>query len=584
METPFCRAARLRLLVLGGAAILPVVTSASLHLRAQRIPATPAAPTQASEPTFKLRVQKNVVIMRVVVRDSHGHTVAGLRKEDFKVFDNRKQQVISSFSAEAPAPVASSSMPPATTPRAKAAPGQEEAATPFEPLTYLALYFDDLNSAFDSVVRSRDAAEKFIAGLPPSERIAIFTSSGTQSLDFTDDRRKLQKALFRLQANIRLNPRMSCPEITDFLADQIVNREDPAAYHMVRDEAIGDCQMDPRSVPNEWIRMQAQAAYDAYVMQARSDLTNLDLVIQHIAMMPGERQVMLVSDGFMALEMRDRVGTVIDHALRLRVIVSALDGKGLAVQLREADASRSYAPSGDLAGLYHIYDTSREAAATGTLAEIADGTGGRFVHNSNDLLGGFRRALMPAEVSYVLTFSPQNLKENGAFHTLKVHLVEGHGMVIQARRGYFAPKKQLSPEEQARDQIRDAVFSQDPIRGLPLEIQTHFRRTGAQDADITVQAHLDVRTLPFQREDNRNINKITFTVALFDADGRFISGKQQNRDLDLKDTTLGGLQKSGLNFQAHVSVKTGTYTVRVVVRESQGAEMGALSKAVKIPD
>src|SRR5271155_4927787 len=50
--------------------------------------------------TFKVRV--NLVLVRVVVRDSQGNVVPNLKKEDFQLFDNRKAQVISSFSVETP--------------------------------------------------------------------------------------------------------------------------------------------------------------------------------------------------------------------------------------------------------------------------------------------------------------------------------------------------------------------------------------------------------------------------------------------------------------------------------------------------
>ena len=432
-------------------------------------------------------------------------------------------------------------------------------------------------------MRSRDAAENFIAGLHPTERTAIFTSSGTQSLDFTGDRQQLHEALFKLHPNMRMDPKTDCPQITDYLASQIVNMEDPDAYRIVRDEAIHDCHEDARFVTNEIIRMQAQAAYGQYVMRARDSLTNLDGVVERIALMPGERQVMVVSDGFMAPEMRDRLERVIDHALRARVIISALDGKGLAVMLREADASQSYLPSANLTGVYRMYDSAREAEATGTLAEIAGGTGGQFFHNDNDLLEGFRKVLSPPEVSYVLTFSPQNLKNDGAFHNLKVTLANGHGMTVQARKGYFAPKGQQSPEEQAKDQIREAVFSQETIQDLPLIVQTHASKVGTQDERIDIRAELDVGSLPFKTDGDRSIDDVKFIVALFDRDGKYVKGSQQDRALALKRDTLAQLKKSGLRFHAGVTVKTGTYTVRMVVREAQRGGMAAVSKAVEIP-
>src|SRR5215467_6800365 len=48
----------------------------------------------------KFRVNVKLVLARVVVRDSTGHAVGNLKKEDFELFDNGKKQVISNFDAE----------------------------------------------------------------------------------------------------------------------------------------------------------------------------------------------------------------------------------------------------------------------------------------------------------------------------------------------------------------------------------------------------------------------------------------------------------------------------------------------------
>ena len=58
----------------------------------------------------------------------------------------------------------------------------------------------------------------------------------------------------------------------------------------------------------------------------------------------------------------------------------------------------------------------------GTLGEIADGTGGTFIQNTNDLEGGFRRLATAPEYMYMLGFAPENLKPDGTYHALKVKL------------------------------------------------------------------------------------------------------------------------------------------------------------------
>ena len=56
--------------------------------------------TQDVQSTFKLQVQRNMVLVRVVVRDSNGRPVPNLRKEDFRLWDSGKRQEIDQFSVE----------------------------------------------------------------------------------------------------------------------------------------------------------------------------------------------------------------------------------------------------------------------------------------------------------------------------------------------------------------------------------------------------------------------------------------------------------------------------------------------------
>lgn len=555
------------LLILSAAASLSLATFASPPLPARK-PKLPAAATaaQASASGFKLRSQSNVVVVRVVVRDAKGRAVGGLQRQDFRIFDNEKAQVISGFSVESPPAAAGAELQAATSPAA--------------PAGYLAFYFDDLYSSMDSILRARKAAEEFIAGLPAGEQVAIFTSSGAQTLDFTDDRQKLDEALLKLRVNTHVNPARRCPVISDYLARQIVYYSDSNAYAVVSDEAVNVCHWSQRMANNrEILREQAREAYDAYRLQSLAVLKNLEAVIGRMAVLPGERRVMLVSDGFINLGRDNLVESLIDRALRAHVTVSALDGKGLVLNMVDVDAKRSYAPAPSLSVQVDRYNSSREVGATGTLAEIAHGTGGQFFHGDNNLLGGMRKILLPPQVSYVLTFSPSELKTDGAFHALKVTLSHGRGLAVQARKGYFAPKGQESPEELAKEDMREAMYSPYPIQGLPLTVQTEAGKAGAQNEEIAVQAQLGIGTLPFQKQGDRSVDNVEFAVGLFDPDGKYVTGRQFTYALALQDDTLAEMEKSGLSLKTNVSAKAGAYTLRVVVRDSQGGQLAALSKA-----
>jgi VWFA-related protein len=155
-----------------------------------------SAAAQTSGETFKTGV--TAIQVPVVVRDHDGQVVSNLGKDDFQLFDNGKRQEISSFSVETPGGRAAPdrSLPAAQAPGAQAA----GAGTIEIPARFVAYFFDDITIRdFGDLKRIHDAAAQQLGALQPGDRAAIFMSSCTVQVDFTNDRQKLQEALSRLQ-------------------------------------------------------------------------------------------------------------------------------------------------------------------------------------------------------------------------------------------------------------------------------------------------------------------------------------------------------------------------------------------------
>lgn len=170
-----------------------------------------------------------------------------------------------------------------------------------------------------------------------------------------------------------------------------------------------------------------------------------------------------------------------------------------------------------------------------------------------------------------------------ALLSLVVFALPASGAQEQAPKGHFAPSQQASPEALAQRQIREALYGHGTILNLPLNVQTEVRQAEGQDEDIAIQAQLDVSSLAFQKQGDRNVDSVVFAVALFDPDGKYVTGSQQRCNLSLADDARTEMEKRGFSLKTHVSAKAGRYTVRVVVRDSEGAKIAALSKAVEVP-
>jgi hypothetical protein len=230
-----------------------------------------------------------------------------------------------------------------------------------------------------------------------------------------------------------------------------------------------------------------------------------------------------------------------------------------------------------------FYDDASASADADVLAVLADGTGGTFFHNNNDLYEGFTRVAAPPEFSYVLAFAPQNLKPDGSFHTLKVKLTNPLKLNLQARRGYYAPKHLDDPAEEAKQEIEDAVFSQDESHGLPVELRTQFFKSSDTDARLSVFARVDVKHIRFRKVDGRNKNDLTVVSALFDRNGNYLKGEEKILQMNWKDETLASQLASGVTVKTSFDVKPGKYRVRLIVRDAEGQSITAANGAVEIP-
>jgi VWFA-related protein len=535
--------------------------------------------------TFKVNVK--LVVVRAVVRDSQGHTIGNLRQDDFQVFDKGKPQVITQFEVEQPGTLAarfrqqsSENSDEISSAAGSSNAGSSNAGTPPPvPERFVAYLFDDVHLEFGDLARVREAAERHLANLRPTDRAAIFSTSGRTILEFTDDHAQLHQTLLGLQPRpIARGFGHDCPDISYYQADLILNKDDPQALGVAVQDTLSCSPGTPAAAAAAMAQGMASRAMSAGDQESRVSLGLLSDVVRNISRMPGQRSVVLVSPGFITPQLEYDYTQIIDQALRSQVVINTLDARGLYVPYPFGDASVSTAPPGGKV----LIETAAASAQDDLLSVLADGTGGVFFHNNNDLDEGFRRVADTPEYSYVLAFVPQNLKLDGSFHSLKVTLKNPQKVTLQARRGYYAPKNFASPDEQAKQEIVDAMYSQEELHNLPVNLHTQFFKAGDQDATLVVLAHVDVKRLRFRKVEGRNNNVLTCVSAVFNRNGNFVQGIEKTVTMNLKDETLDHKLASGLTLKTSFDVKPGSYLVRLVVRDAEGQLMSAENGTVEI--
>jgi VWFA-related protein len=528
----------------------------------------------------------NLVLVRAVVRDSQGNIITNLKKEDFQLQDNRKPQTISTFSVETPESHAIVPTVPALD-----APAPSEAAPPVVaalPQRFVALVFDDTDMLMQDVASVRAASSRLFDSLAPSDRVGMYTTSGQLTQEFTSDHAKLKESLLGIVPRPLANIQGShdCPDISYYEADQIVNYHNSQALSVATADTI-QCAFNGDSTQQAAALSMAQSQADRVEstgdQQTDYVYRHLEDTMRRLAAMPGQRVMVLVSPGFIVTTNTREGRDLIDRANRSNIVINTIDARGLYTPDLLGDISNPAGDSGITAGYKSSYRLQAQFAQSDILGQLADGTGGTFFQNRNDIDQGLRRAVAAPPLSYLLGFSPQNLKVDGRYHTLKVTLASKQKFTVQARHGYYAPRTVKDPAEAAKQEIQEAIFSQEEIHDVPVELQTQFFKTDQTQAKLAVLTHVDVKGIHFRKAEGRSNDDLTFATAIFDENGNFVTGGEKIVQMHLLDPTLNRLNHSGFTVKSSFDIKPGTYLVRMVVRDAEGEQMAARNGAVVIP-
>ena len=278
-----------RIFVAGASTLILTPFLALCGARAQGQPSSQdaAKPQQEAATAPVIKKESRLVLVDAVVTDKKGNYVRDLKQDEFKVYEDNKEQPITSFSF-----------------------GSDPSAPNNTQKRYIVLFFDDSSMALPDQMSARGAATKFIdVNANPDHLMAVVEFTGALRImqNFTADADLLHTAARGIKSS------------------SVASNA----------SASGSLSSGPTSVLNAGrpgMSGPPSLASSASDYGARTMLLAIRILAKNLRAIPGRKMVVLFSSGFpLTAERESELTATIDACNRANVAIYALDVRGLSV-------------------------------------------------------------------------------------------------------------------------------------------------------------------------------------------------------------------------------------------------------------
>jgi VWFA-related protein len=528
-------------------------------------------------------VQVTVVEVPVTVVDRDGNSVRGLTKENFEITDDGKKVPIEYFEV-------------VDLPAITAAASQQQQETPLPPSAtrHFLLMFDLANSSPGTINRASAAAKDFVdSQLGDRDLAAVAT--------FTSEKGARMITNFTRNRNLLVNAIETLGHPSYFKV------ADPLMISAVRNTAMADVGTGGGEGKAGVQAVEAEMARESQVVESRTrdgemrdrlriQLTNMGSVARTLDRLTGQKQIILLSEGFDATLITGRedlgsseakaenndvlTGEVwnVDSEKRFGSASGNRDIEQMAELFRRSDVVLHAI---DIKGLRGSTDASSMSGGSKgksfeSLFLLTRPTGGTVFKNGNDLRDNFAKLMKQQEVVYLLGFQAK-AGNRGKFHALKVKTVNARGRVT-ARAGYYEPAGLTEMERVFT--LADILMTDAPIDDIDVKL-TAVPLPGPKGyARVPVMVELAGPKLL------QNLTGKTATAQLyvyaFDKDSKVVDHLQEKIALDLTkagDTVRAG----GVRYFATLHLPPGDYAVKSVVRVDESGLVGFKRNDLSVP-
>ncbi len=532
------------------------------------------------------RVNTQLVEVDVVVHSKTG-PVSDLKKEDFTILDNGKQQTISVFSVQSRnrRTTQSSALPPGVV-------SNRLTQTGDEPPPATVVLWDALNTEMQDQAWVQNEVKQYLRTMNPGDPVAVYILVKTLRVvqDFTDDPIRLIQALERKGAEQSAD--LSAPDLTD-LVSQINNpllsalsggNPGPPTTPGGPASAPANPNEAPSLAGLQNLAANTAAEMTDYALRDRVYITQaaLEAIAEHLSGLPGRKKLAWISAGFpgLTLDSRNRVsgtqievqdfGPQINHAIRAlngaNVAVYPIDPRGVTTGSSGA-SSRSFGTLGSGSGL--------TAPGIDTMNLLAGGTGGEAFYATNDAAGAIKTVMEDDRVIYRLGFYPVDQKLDGSYHALSVKIARKSAdrVILRARKGYFAVDAKASDNGHWREVLNESM--QNPLEATRIGLRASALPLEGQPGVYRLEVTLNLDDLHLEHQKDRWVAKLAFGTLLLPSES--MKGSIETIQLSLTEDRLRASLKNGYSLRRKLVAGDASGRLRVVLEDASTGAIGSVS-------
>jgi VWFA-related protein len=562
------------------------------------------------QPETLIRAHADAVLLDLVVRDKKGRPVKNLRPEEVLIYENGVKQDLLTFRNRSETVVGeveegeASSEVRGEADEASETLGAAPSPAPEAPVSFpnlVTLVFDKLSLEARQLSR-RGALDFLEEGVGENTFVSVFAIDQVLHIvqPFTEDLELLQTAVGRVTSGEFSQFASESEAVALALREQ--TSASAAGQGAVASVGRGSSSAGRGSnfaaaeMAGMQLNMLAHFEQLTRGQQGIASIHGLLALVSEQGQLAGRKTVIHFSEGLHVPPfLVDRFRTMISEANRANVSIYAVDARGLnsaglmtGTNVRLSRAT--WATKNQLLFGYGKAVTREQVMAIenaeaslkmnlqGTLADLAESTGGVLIANSNDVRPAVRQIREDLQIYYEASYMPKGIEYDGSFREIRVEVTRPD-VTVQSRNGYFAMP--------VFDDTGPALFPYEVPMMVALSADPHpsdlyfrsrsvrFHKDG-NEYHYTFVMEVPLANFTFEEhpESETYSTRFSLMALLKDPHGKVVRKISQDYPLVGPLDKVDDLKQSDIVLIRHLRVPPGRYRVEVVAFDRESGRAG----------